>query len=118
MRGLTAALGKESLLSLSTWKMFWTATLMMPPLQIPLVPEFVMVPLCTLATGAAGLFLVVSAFQAIRWLAPVHLLIAAGMVLGPSLGVPEVAGFSPQFLCLAGGSAVELVLLFLTWWKR
>ncbi len=115
VRTLTAFFQAAPLYEPKTWEMFWTAAAAAKPLEIPLVPALVLAPLSSLAAGVAGLLLILSAFQSLRWLALFHMAVAAVMILGPTLGVPEVGPLGPALACLAGGAALSPIALVVAW---
>jgi hypothetical protein len=105
-------LSKGSLLSPATWE---NALANLRPLELPMVPAAVLQPLSSLASGVAGLLLVLSAFVPMRLLALVPLAAAALMILGPMLRVPAVGPLSPAMTSLAGGVALWLVAVVVAW---
>jgi eukaryotic-like serine/threonine-protein kinase len=100
-----------------TWQTFWADTFRLKPLSIPMVPAEITAPLSTVTAGVAGLLLIFSAFQSVRFLALFHFANAAFMVLGPSWGVPELAGMSPELVCMIAGVAMWALVSYASRWR-
>jgi hypothetical protein len=110
-------LGKASLLSPATWQGLATK-LDNHPLSVPMVPAELLRMLSRLATGVAGVLLLLSIFLPMRWLALVQLAAAALMILGPTLGVPSAGPLSAEMMSLAGGVVLSLGAFVVAWKRR
>ncbi len=112
-------LGTLSLLDPASWQTAWTQ-LVEPRLilSVPLLPELWYKPLTFLAAAAAGLALLWSSFQRLRWRSLLYYGSAVVMILGPSLGVPAVGPLDASLVSLAAGGAVSLLLTVLPWLRR
>jgi hypothetical protein len=95
------------------WQQVWVRAAAIH-LAVPFVPD---TTLSCLAIAVAGLLLLVTTFQSIRWLALSHYICVAVIVLGPTLGVPEVGPLNPAMFSLAAGSAGSLLLIVFAWMR-
>jgi ribosomal protein S27E len=100
-------------LSLGMWQQVWARAAALY-LAVPFVPNMA---LSCLAIAVAGFLLLLTTFQAIRWLALLHYICVATMVFGPMLGVPEVGPLNPAMVSLAAGSAGSLLLIAFAWMR-
>jgi hypothetical protein len=100
-------------LNLGVWQQVWTNAAA-TQLAVPFVPNVV---LSCLAIAVAGFLLLVTTFQSIRWLAFLHYICLTVIVLGPTLGIPEVGLFNPPTVSLAAGSAGSVLLIVFAWMR-
>ncbi len=70
-------------------------------------------PLTALAAAAAGIMLVLSSFQPLRWRSLVHYGGAIVMIAGPWLGVPALGTSDPALVSFMLGGVPMLVMLVL-----
>ena len=81
----------------------------------PIVGGMMIEPMTALAAVAAGIGLVLSSFQPLRWRTLVHYACAVVMIAGPRLGIPRVEKFDATVVSLVVGGVPMLVLLVLAW---
>jgi hypothetical protein len=101
-------------LDLESWKAL-TVQLAEPR---TLAPAVSLKPLNCVATALAGLLLVLSSFQPLRWLTLLHYGCAVVTIAGPWLGVPAVESFDPALVSLAAGGGLSVLLLVVAGLRR
>jgi hypothetical protein len=112
-RAVIAAFTSISWFDTNAWKFFWAFVEGQGSLQIPLVPEAVIRPLCSVNAAVAGLVLVLSVFWSSRLHGLVQVL-AAALMIGSPLFIPAGLPLGPSLLGLAVGAAVSVLgFLFL-----
>lgn len=72
-------------------------------------------PLTALAAALAGIVLVLSSFQPLRWRTLVLYVCAVVMIAGPWLGVPAIGSFDAALLCLAAGGVPAVMVVVMAW---
>jgi hypothetical protein len=97
------------LLDPNTWQGLWLLAEVAKPLPIPMVPEAVLRPLCSLNAAVAGLLLLATALWGGARMGLFQLLAAALMIVGPFAGVPAIGPLAPAVVCLLGGAALSVV---------
>jgi hypothetical protein len=81
----------------------------------PILGAVMLEPMTALAAVAAGIGLVLSSFQPLRWRTLAHYACAVVMIAGPRLGIPRMEKFDATLVSLVVGGLPMLVLLVLAW---
>jgi hypothetical protein len=108
-----------SLLDPESWQTFWTA-LIQPCriLSLPLLPELWLKPVTCLAAALAGMLLLITSVQSLRWRSPLHYACAVVMVMGPVLGVPPLGPIDAAVVSLAAGGGLSIFVIVYPWLRR
>jgi hypothetical protein len=109
--GAAEVVGNGSPYDTKTWQRAWDQVVESDPVQVPFVDDGALPPISCLAAGLAGLLLMASAFQALRWLSLVHYGCAVVMIGGPQLGVSALGPLDPPLASLAIGGGISLLAL-------
>jgi hypothetical protein len=99
----------QPLSDLDTWKGLWPQLF-----QAESVLGVALKPITSVAALLAGVLLLLSSFQPLRWLALLHYGCAFVMIAGPALGVPAIEPLDPALVSLAVGGGISFLMVLLS----